>query len=168
MFWKLSRPFWGKIWNGWCSNFYWCHQELNCWYEPRYSRANDWYQSKSHENSNATEWMPEVAHCNQLITIVFYIKNEEVLENILFFQPLKTTKWVQHVFDLIKENFLKHGLLLALFVRMMFLLCLEISLDSQPTCKRKFLKYMSHIACGIGSENLLKNLQDILSACVKT
>lgn len=81
----------GKDMERWYSNFYWYHQELNCWYEPRYFGASDWwYQSRSHENIIATERMHRVSHSNQLTTVVFYIKNEEVLENIWFFQPLRT------------------------------------------------------------------------------
>lgn len=43
-----------------------------------------------------------ITHCSQLFTVVQYIKNEEVLEHILFGETLKTITKAQGVFNLVK------------------------------------------------------------------
>lgn len=52
----------------------------------------------------------DVAHCSQLNTVIRSVKNKEVLEHILFSKLLKIATKSQVVFNLIKQNSLKHDL----------------------------------------------------------
>ncbi|XP_013789881.1 protein ZBED8-like [Limulus polyphemus] len=116
----------------------------------------------------------DISHCSQLIALVRYVKNEEVLEHILFCESLKTTTKGQNVFDLIKEFFLKHGLDMNIVG--------SICTGGAPAMlgnrsgfaalmKRKIPEVrVTHCMLhryALATKTLPKSLQDVLSTCVK-
>ncbi|XP_013775849.1 protein ZBED8-like [Limulus polyphemus] len=111
---------------------------------------------------------------NQLIALVRYVKNEEVLEHILFCEPLKTTTKDQNVFALIKEFFLKDGL----DMNIVGSICTDgapamlgnqsrfAALIKREIPEVRVTHYLLH-RYALAAKSLPKSLQDVLSTCVK-
>lgn len=94
--------------------------------------------------------------------------NEEVFEQILFCKPLKTTSKSQDVFGLIKENFLKHGLNMNVIGSWCSYAQKSVCIYRKKEIPEIYVTHCLLHQYTLAAKTLHQNLQNVLSACVKT